>query len=298
MNIDEVKSRIKAAPKAVLFPAALLIVVVVIALARVIAGGSSHQAPVTRPAPAVASTAAQPPAPASTTAQQQPAVAAVAAPTHDAPANAVMQDPLAPPLTPPPGLAADRATYTMETAPEIPLLSQERELKWTELGHKVVASPAVAFETLQEPSFATLMPSTGFVRESWSFWVDVPRDGDWTIVNKLGGNYAKGSVQVDDRAVAALAVETGNDVRTAVASARLAKGWHKIAVSTEQRIRAYKSEMHGTVDLFWRGPGDSEPVAIQPHAVDSNVTPARSAESASSASTTAPVAPASVGGEQ
>ena len=271
MKIDVVKIKelIVHAPLHFLIPAIVLVLVLGLAGVRLI--WFSHRAPV---APLVASQAAPAPAasvPAAKLAAvptSAPATPAVSAATSSgtAQANALMVEPPMPGVPAPEGLVEGKALYTLESSP-----AQAGDVKptWSEVGHKLVDARAASFQTLSVKDLDSLLPSSGQVRESWSFWVRVGEAGDWVAAVKAGGYYHSSvTVQIDGLDIPALNAQPWNNVVNVVSPIRLGSGWHQVTIRFSQTIRQDPATMHGTAELFWRGPADAAPTAIIPGAVD------------------------------
>lgn len=279
MDISQIVNRVKAVPRAILFPGAVLAFVVVAAIGRLIFSGGP--APASAPRSVAAPTTA-----ASATALTQPAQPAQqSAPVSSAVVAADMTAPPLPSVPAPAGLVEGRAAYTIETAPRIPLMSNQKELVWTVVGGSVIEARSVFFETLPVKALADLLPSGGFARETWSFWVQAPQTGEYSTVLKAGGYWGSGAlVEVDGRRADALAVDLQNDVRTAVSTFRLEQGWHQVTVQFVQGLSEYRDRLHGSAEVFWRGPDDQAPVSIMPFSVDPKAQPAPSTSVAPAAS--------------
>lgn len=177
-----------------------------------------------------------------------------------------MVEPPIPGVSAPDGLVEGKALYTLESSP-----AQMGDVKptWSEVGHKLVGARAASFQTLSVKDLDSLLPSTGLVRESWSFWVKVGETGDWVAAVKAGGYYhASATVQIDGLDIPSLNAQPWNNVVNVVAPLRLGAGWHQVTIRFVQQIRQDSAEMHGTSELFWRGPNDAQPVAIIPSSVD------------------------------
>ena len=274
-DFEKIKDRVAHAPLHYMVPAIVLVLVLVLAGIRLIwfnHGAPTIQvvAPQTSPAPAVSAPAAKIAA-VPTSAPATPAVsAATSSGTVQASAqtnaSALMVEPPIPGVPAPDGLVEGKVLYTLESSP-----AQAGDVKptWTEVGHKLVDARAASFQTVSVKDLDSLLPSAGQVSESWSFWVRVGEAGDWVAAVKAGGFYHSSlSVEVDGLDVPALKVKPWNNVSNVVAQLRLGVGWHQVTIRFVQQIREVPAEMHGTAELFWRGPSDAAPVSIVPSAVD------------------------------
>lgn len=269
IDIEKIKEWITHAPLHFLIPAVVLVLVVLLAGVRIV--WFNHRAPVVPvaatkapPAPAVSVPVAKPVAvPTSTPSAASAPVATSSVATQ---ANALMVEPPKPGVAAPAGLLPMKALYTLESSPSPALNAQPA---WSELGHKLLDANAASFQTVNVKSLDGLMPSSGLVRETWSFWTQVRSAGSWVVALKAGGYYQSVvTVQVDGRDVSALAVHPGNDVVNAVATLKLGGGWHQVTIKFTQQIYQNRELLHGTAELFWRGPTDAQPVVIVPSFVD------------------------------
>ena len=185
----------------------------------------------------------------------------------DAPVAADMQDPVMPGADAPADLVPMRAAYTLESAPTPGY--NETAVNWSRIGRMMVDARAANFVALQQEKLDDLLPSKGQVRETWQFSVHVPKSGDWVTVARATGAYRTvARLFVDGVPQTALTSRPDNAASTHVGTLRLGAGWHEVRVTLEQRISRPQSQMKAHVELFWRGPGDSSPVAMVPHAVD------------------------------
>lgn len=267
IDIAKIKTWVVHAPLHFLVPSVVLVLVLILAGARLI--WFNRSAPVV---PMVAQQAS--PAPAVNAPTAKPAATQASAPAAPTPAtsaatqaSALMVEPPAPGVPEPAGLVPMKLLYKLESSPEPAINAQP---SWSELGHKLVEARAVSFQTMNVKSLDDLLPSSGLVRETWSFWTQSSAAGDWVVALKAGGYFQSVvTVQVDGRDVPALGAHPGNDVSNSVATLRLGSGWHQVTISFTQQVSQDPKLMHGTVDLFWRGPTDAQPVVIVPSAVDS-----------------------------
>jgi len=272
LDIDKIKDRVSHAPKYVWIPIIVLALVSVLAGVRLVwFGNRAPVAPIIAQQPSPVQAVSAPAAAMPTSVKTAPAApVSTASTTAIAPAQAVMVEPPTPGIAEPPGLAKMKVLYTLESANSP---ASGVQATWTEVGHKLIDSRSASFQTLTVKELDTLLPSTGQVREIWSFWVEVGAAGDWTAALKAGGYYQSVvSVQIDGLDVPALTARPWNDVANVVVPLRLGTGWHQVAIRFTQQIRQDPALMHGTAEVFWRGPTDTQPVAIIPAAVAESLT--------------------------
>jgi len=267
-DFEKIKDRIVHAPLYYLIPAIVLVLVLVLAIARLIWFDQSVPiakvaSPQSSPALAVNVPVAKPAVPTNT--PITPAVPAVTS-SVSAQESALMVEPPTPGLAEPAELAPMKALYTLESAPAPGINAQPA---WTEIGHKLIDARTANFQTLDERDLGVMIPASGLLRESWTFWVRAQGDGNWVTALKAGGYYQTTvTVQVDGRDVPALTARPWNNLLNTIATLRLGSGWHQVTIRFDQQIRQDQALMHGTAELFWRGPADASPVAIIPSAID------------------------------
>lgn len=296
LSIEKLKDFARRAPMYLWVPAAVIALVLILAVARLVLASHSTSAAAIEAvgasqAPLVS---VQVPSPSSVSSKDsKPATAvpsakvALTAPTASAGTsaiaaqNALMIEPPMPGVAAPAGLVPMKALYKLETSPALP---GDAPPVWSEIGHKVIGARAASFQTMSVKELDSLLPSTGQVRESWSIWVDVSEAGNWVAALKAGGFYHTAvGVQVDGLDVPSLAASPWNNVSSIVAQLRLGKGWHLLVIRFVQQIRQDPQQMHGSAELFWRGPTDTQPVAIIPSAVANTAAAPASAATAGGA---------------
>jgi hypothetical protein len=290
LDIEKIKDRIVHAPLYLWVPVVVLGLVLVLAGVRLIWFGRAPLVPVVASQPAPTPPASVLPAKVTAApqanAQVKPAVSvSVANPSPGATPipSALMVEPPTPGVAKPDALMPMKAVYLLDAAPAPAVGAQPA---WTAIGHKLIDTRVAKFQTLNEKDLGALIPSSGLLRESWSFWVLAASDGEFATVLKAGGYYqTEVSVQVDGRDVPALNAHPGNTTTNSIASLRLGIGWHQVTIQFVQSISSDRDLMHGTAELFWRGPGDSQPVAITPNAIDDVAKASAASASVATAST-------------
>lgn len=193
-----------------------------------------------------------------------PVIAAVAPATTVAPAMGA-GGPLTlilPAQTPPAGLTAGRAAYTLDSAPFADA-SGSTPGAWTRVGAATVQASTSAFGSRPDKGLDAVTPGSGFLRESWTYWLQLQHDGQHVVAIRSDAGYdSTAAVVIDDQPKPVVQVAGAGTEQTALGSVDLAAGWHRLTLVLVRRAGDARPE----VDLFVRGPAASAPVSFVPFA--------------------------------
>jgi hypothetical protein len=183
------------------------------------------------------------------------------------------EDPLASALVPaqpkPNSLAERTAAYTLQSRSQL-------NGPWADVGQEVVPATIADFSSRPLDKWNDMAPSDGAVRNTWTFWIQIPEDGQQTFIVHLDGRAeADGNLFIDDQVEPSVKVHLagtywGNaEAVTSEAAVGLAKGWHKLAF---QLGRYVQRNDHRTAQakLYLKASNQSAPEQITPWGTPGN----------------------------
>ncbi len=195
------------------------------------------------------------PAPATTTAPTAAALGPVMLPAQPAPAN----------------LVRGTSMRTLLWAPDPHDYTGRVPLDFGPLAIMSEPTPTASWSTLPGKELQSIAPTTDYIRDTWTFWVQIEHPGEHTLVLRLSNGPAKpATVTIDGSASPAITTtyECGawsgcGPAATAMATVGLAAGWHQVTVE----ITEHATDGATTAELYMRSPTEDLPTAIVPFAV-------------------------------
>jgi hypothetical protein len=154
-------------------------------------------------------------------------------------------------------------------------LASQSQSDWVSLGAIVEPASVASFTTKAPDALASAAPTDGILRNTWTFWTHIDKDGKTTLVLHLAGDAPTlATVAIDDsqdpQVTARLDVPMlGMKVPpvTVANGTGLRAGWHKFTVTMTHQVAG---NFHGftTGTLGMVRDGDNGQVAIIPASVD------------------------------
>lgn len=195
------------------------------------------------------------PAPATTTAPPSAVLGPVMLPAQPAPAN----------------LARGTSMRTLAAAPQPVDYTGHPPTDWVSVATVNEPTPTASWSTSPGKTLQSVDPTSGYVRDTWTFWVQIEHAGPHTLVLRLSNGPAKpATVTIDGSASPAITTtyECGawggcGPAATAMATVGFAAGWHQVTVE----ITEHATDGATTAELYMRSPTEDLPTAIVPFAV-------------------------------
>jgi len=278
LTIDQIKTHLRAIPPPLRFGACGFIVLLLVLL--LFSRSSPTRAPLPHPAatprvaarpapvivPPLAHTAAQ--AGPSATAAPTPPVAATSSAV--ATMAAVTPASLMLPAQPEPAnLVRGTSTRTLLAAPANANFTETLPTDWTAVATVIEQTPTASWSSAPGKALQALDPSSGFVSNTWTTWIQIANAGAHTLVLRLTQGPTRSTTVTIDSGASPVITATRNgcsgdcsQATTTIATATLAAGWHQVTVQVIQKA----TEAATAADLYMRGPADPMPIAIVPFA--------------------------------
>ena len=193
-----------------------------------------------------------------------------------------------PALTQPAGLAPGRVDYALVVSRWVNFGVWGPEVA---LGGATVDAGTTSFTALPVSALAADVPTRGRVRETWTWWLNIPDGGSQALVVReraTAGESASATLTIDTDSTPVVAVTCcgpaiagGSPQQVGVGQVDLASGWHKLTLT----VLHVPAAGPVSADVFLRGPSAAAPTTILPF---SPVATAPAAAQASAATAPAP----------
>jgi hypothetical protein len=277
LTIDQIKTHLRTIPTPLRFGAGGFIVLLLALLLFSHGGSTSTQLPhpaatprgTVQPPPVIAPAAhtATPAKPTATAAPTPPAAAASSATATvgtDTPASLML-----PAQPEPANLVRGTSTRSLSAAPASANFTDTLPTDWTTVATMTEQTPTASWSSAPGKALQALDPSSGFVSNTWTAWIQIANAGAHTLVLRLTQGPTRSITVTIDSGASPVITATRNDcsgdcgqATTTIATATLAAGWHQVTVQVVQKA----VEAATAADLYMRGPSDAMPVAIVPFA--------------------------------
>jgi hypothetical protein len=148
---------------------------------------------------------------------------------------------------------------------------------WATIASASVPATLADFSTQPPSQWLDVAPTQGAMRVQWDMWVEVPRDGAYTVI--LAGHsrsQGEAGMHIDDQADLALHITlsgspVADDRVTVQTSVGLAKGWHKFTLRAVQLVNPGDKLRPLMFKVYSKGPSDPAPIQVTPSAVPPEV---------------------------